>query len=637
MENIEHSTLESEFVNTLVAAVNEVRGFTRIGVSKILDQIRTKGGLEVAKQSLRPRSSGRPPLFPHLDRYPFLSAAKRVGRPDLSLEFLALQPNWSPLFTAEELEVARKRLRKFDVNPGRLEDYLPPIPRIVTALASSKPPLSLPDHAWSGADRSEREMSPCEVTVKLAAEVEAGRSALALPAVRQHLQECGSCKRQHAKLIEVYRQTDEHSFWIWKELTKQFEQSLRLEYKDYEHLIREPREADTAEDDSSEYDDEYEYLAELDFDRSIRPLLAWRALRLGIHLGRFMQRIANSFAVDRDQWVIWRRPDPDCEASAAVSSLSHQQFLYAIMATYLPLMRHWPEEEDDLLWLPTVNDPGNASVPNLFSVEPVLKVEDVTLDETLDEWEEILGVPPHDLAPANLLFVAHQAARSDVGSLQPSLHVSPIGSSDLSEVLAEIVRNQKKQLELTSQILDRQDILISESNRIVAHMGSTDRHAAEQALISTLGEIYGRLDPQARSNLVAATQMSNVPGLASPAMIVAAVAAAFEIQLKASVVIDLIAFLKVKKIPKLKIEKLTLGDMERLLRDPEPAIAEFFGPDPHWKTEIADSIANVKPYRNEAVHQGKIDSGVAGSLLDDWLGRGRQSKSIFTVLFPPQF
>ena len=58
------------------------------------------GGLQTAKQLLR-RNAGS---------YGFEVLALEKNRPDLTVEYLVLQPKWAGLFLPEHLSVARERL-----------------------------------------------------------------------------------------------------------------------------------------------------------------------------------------------------------------------------------------------------------------------------------------------------------------------------------------------------------------------------------------------------------------------------------------------------------------------------------------------------------------------------------------------
>lgn len=91
-----------------------------------LRQLKRHGGLETAKRILgKSGKAGETKGF---------LALLDAGRPDLSVEAVVLLPEFRPLFTAEEIAIAEKRLRRFPsfsrrktVNPAKIyPDELPP-------------------------------------------------------------------------------------------------------------------------------------------------------------------------------------------------------------------------------------------------------------------------------------------------------------------------------------------------------------------------------------------------------------------------------------------------------------------------------------------------------------------------------
>jgi hypothetical protein len=66
-----------------------------------LDMVATRGGLQAAKDLLQTRE----------DVQSGLTKLWELGRLDISVENLVLQPEWQALFTREEREVARQRLK----------------------------------------------------------------------------------------------------------------------------------------------------------------------------------------------------------------------------------------------------------------------------------------------------------------------------------------------------------------------------------------------------------------------------------------------------------------------------------------------------------------------------------------------
>lgn len=75
--------------------------------TRFLNLVNQIGGLEAARQLLR--SDGHPEG---------LTALWEHGRLDLSMEALVLQEQWSTLFTADELKLARRRLQKLGYSPA---------------------------------------------------------------------------------------------------------------------------------------------------------------------------------------------------------------------------------------------------------------------------------------------------------------------------------------------------------------------------------------------------------------------------------------------------------------------------------------------------------------------------------------
>lgn len=72
--------------------------------TRYLQAVRRKGGLTTAKEMMRPRSKGqRAGLDKLLD----------ARRPELTLEYLVLQPKYRALFTDEEINAAKERLSEF--------------------------------------------------------------------------------------------------------------------------------------------------------------------------------------------------------------------------------------------------------------------------------------------------------------------------------------------------------------------------------------------------------------------------------------------------------------------------------------------------------------------------------------------
>jgi hypothetical protein len=88
-----------DFTDAMISVYSNVHKATGYRASRFLAFVRTRGGLAVARHLL---------ASPSLSRG--FEALKNAGRTDLSVEALVLKPEWSFLFTAEELAIAQGRL-----------------------------------------------------------------------------------------------------------------------------------------------------------------------------------------------------------------------------------------------------------------------------------------------------------------------------------------------------------------------------------------------------------------------------------------------------------------------------------------------------------------------------------------------
>lgn len=92
-------------------------GKKRIGynAARFLQKVRRDGGVQAAKSWLNQKSINKPPTGG------FLKLVE-AGRLDISLEALVLRDPWRSLFTDEELQVAKYRLKEYGYNGNELED-----------------------------------------------------------------------------------------------------------------------------------------------------------------------------------------------------------------------------------------------------------------------------------------------------------------------------------------------------------------------------------------------------------------------------------------------------------------------------------------------------------------------------------
>jgi hypothetical protein len=111
-------TLQQQFQERILAAIREVRRYTRLGVRSTLEDIQRVGALQAVKARLRPRTGNR-----GLDEFfdmpgAYFFATKRIRRMDLSVEAIALDPAWRGLFASEEVDTASATLTEHGFIPA---------------------------------------------------------------------------------------------------------------------------------------------------------------------------------------------------------------------------------------------------------------------------------------------------------------------------------------------------------------------------------------------------------------------------------------------------------------------------------------------------------------------------------------
>jgi hypothetical protein len=171
---------------------------------------------------------------------------------------------------------------------------------------------------------------------------------------------------------------------------------------------------------------------------------------------------------------------------------------------------------------------------------------------------------------------------------------------------------------LHEESMQRQDALISQMERFVELMKSTDRASCEQELRARFHSVWGKLSERVRSLLLASEQKYRIYGYAAPAEIVAGLATAFELQLQHTILTSLFAHLKDRKVKSLrppddwpdiedrqrplwsstdKAEKCTLGTARLILRHPLAEIAEFFKQFGYDLESVRRAIESVYPHQ----------------------------------------
>jgi len=506
MMNSPGSNRELEFQNRLLAAVSEVGRHTRIGLTAIRQDIESVGGLQAAKTRLRGiwlhNHSIRPSEY-------FLTT-RRVGRMDLSIEAIALEPSWLGLFTREEIDQAMATLSEYGFTPT-LEALSAPNATVQVPIEHE---LSLAPIRLTEPRRGVRIRAPgggpseCEVTAQSATALRKGEHPPAHPMVRTHIGECLKCRDLYSDLIAAFERFDEVSLFKWSVLLTHLQASMELGGEQLKRFML------TGEDEEQSNDDYYEMELE-----AIRRLFAWRAVRVGCQAGRFMSAFAATFAERGDLWLKWRKGEIECSVSVSVRTTGREQFLLALLARNLLLARSWPFEDEGLLWMPA--DEDLVSVPGVVHVDS---------SQDLEEWDEILGKPPQDLHPEGILCLAHYAAVAQFGEVEsaPSEPATGRESREQWDLMLARVRALENS---RAEALERQDAIINHLERMWLSMNRTARDACEESLMAELSGGYEKLMQKAQNFLLASEQSFRTPDFAAPGNIVYRLATAFELQL----------------------------------------------------------------------------------------------------------
>jgi hypothetical protein len=623
---------ELEFQNRLLAAVSEVERHTRLGLSAIREDIQSIGGLQAAKKRLSVRGV-------QLGDY-FLTT-RRVGRMDLSIEAIALEPSWLGLFTREEIDQAMATLSKYGFTPALEALTAPnanvqvPIEPDLAGIRLSEPRRGL---SLGSIGTLARRSSECEVTAQIGTALRKGERPPAHPVVRKHIGECLKCRNLYPDLADAFQRFDEMELNKWFILLTDLQASMELGDEQLERLM-----PNTPGDyEKPEY---YEDQLFVQLNDVIRPICVWRAVRLACQVGRFMSAFAGTFAEQGDVWLKWRTGEILGSAYHYVRAASREQFLLALLSLNLLLIRSWAAEDKGVLWMPADED--------LLSVPGVVRVD---ASRNLKKWEELLGKPPQDLNLDGVLYLAHYAAVGQLGEVESTSGEPATGreSKHQPDAIKEVLRAI---LDSRADARERADAIIGHVQGMEATMKSADRHACEESLLAELSGVYEKLTPQVRSLLLASEQIYRIPGFAAPGDIVHNLATAFERQLQHSVMAGLFHHLKDRNVRELKVpedwissgraqkrekplwqpsakaDKCVLGEMNLILRHPHPAIGEFFAQFGLNLSDVQGATESVYNHRNPAAHGGLFDIGTAEAIRADWFHWDNRPGGIFSVLF----
>jgi hypothetical protein len=565
----------------------------------------------------------------------YFAAAERCGHMELSVEALVLDPKWRDLFTLGEREQAAATLSDHGFDPS-LEGMNAPDLGIP---ATTRDELSL---AWSPSSYFDLDGlalisapgSACEVTSRFAGRMSGGRRPAAHPDVRKHLGECPLCQASYPELTAAFERFDAVAGSIWTTLLDLFKATLELGEENLKRFHGlEPE----------DYGDPEHYEIELQehLSDTIRPICAWRAIRLGCHLARFMTAVARTFRERADVWVNWRNGEGRSPIGVSVRAASRDHFLLALRARNLLLVRSWPTDDDGPLWLPA--DEGFSSLPGVVCVEPT---------QDLGEWEELLGDPPQDLNLGGVLFLTHCAAIAELEGIEPSSRGTP-ADWEPREQLDRVERSLQAIRDSQDEARENQNAIIAQFERMVLNMKSSDRYSCEGSLMAELPGVYEKLAPEVRNLCLASEQVYSIPGFAAPGSIIHGLATAFELQLRHSVIAGLFDYLKYRKVEKLsplkewqdadqtkilwrpntRPDKCTLGTMKWILQHTHPSIEEFFSQYGMDRIEIEQALATVYEYRNSSAHGECFDIGTAEAIRADWLHWKKRPGGIFSVFF----
>jgi hypothetical protein len=470
MTNSLVSNREPEFHGRLLAAVKEVGQHTRIGLTTIQDDIQNIGGLQAAKKRLTTRHK----LY-NLSMRPshYFLATRRIGRMDLSIEAIAVDPKWSRLFTLEEIDQAMVTLREYGFDPT--PEALTGASTDVQVAFESDPPLApirLSESPrglfWDSVGFRMRKSSECQVTAESAIALRNGDRPPAHPEVRKHISECPKCRSLYSDLVTAFERFDEVALSQWQVLLKNFQATMELGDEQLERFML---------TGPADYEDRegYEIDRDTQLDWGIRPMCVWRATRLGCQVGRFMSAFAATFAERGDLWTKWRKGEIQGSVALSVRTIGREQFLLALVARNLLVVRSWPAEDEGVLWMPA--DEGLTSVTGVVQVES---------SRDLEEWEELLGNPPEDLNLQGILYLTYCAAVEQLRALEPSSselvrgRESPEQLHPMKGTLRAIQNSQAELLEGKAQDRQWQDAVGALLERMALKMESTDRYSCEE-------------------------------------------------------------------------------------------------------------------------------------------------------------
>lgn len=576
--------LASQFQARLLAAIDEVAQHTRIGIRGLRANVEAAGALSWARDQLSPVG-----LTAVAGPFAYFIATKRIGRMDLSVEAIALEPRWKGLFTREQADRAMDALRDHGFDPGfgvgasvNSDEQAP------ARLESGFAPIRIDESARFGRRLWDllHEPKGCEMVAIVAEKLRGHQFPTASAALRAHIAECRDCRARHPEVGEAMREFDGRAVQDLSSLLGSFGTTLL-------------------------------FVDELDsVEPHFREFLAWRAATLGCQVGRFMAALADSFPDQDSLWLKWRQGDLPGEVSDFVRKMDDKQFELALCANNLAsVFSTCPCVEDGVLWLPA--DENLTSVPGVLQVDRCGPEEWREICDRCDyfqsEWPEFLEPPPADINTLALLSMAWQA-----GVREP--HKLERATCDVDEAQGRSV---------FEELQYGQNAMIAQLEAMVETIKSTNVAACEESLKAKLPRVYMGLVPESLDHLLLCEQLSRLPSIAVPGAMLWAAATAWEIQFENSEeTAGLLKFGHTEGSWNSLYKRV-----DRLLRKPDIDTLKYLGDKGLDSAVILKACREVSRHRNPAAHGSKYGLGSARAILDRWYQWEGKPGGIFSVFF----
>lgn len=565
------SGLPQRFEAFLVQAIEEVLDRTRMGLRGIRWQVESAGPLKWAHTQLADRAREAP----WMGSFDYFRATKRIGRMDLSVEAMARDPNWAPLFSPEEVERAKTRLSEQGFDPFAISRPVVEN-REVESGSFGFAPLRLSKSFSRQADQSYGR--GCDLTANISAELFAQRHPPVFVELREHIERCDNC-RKHSEITEALADFDRRA---WRDLVSMLSMFAHF-------FLDEPSRASE------------------DWYRT------GRAQVVACLIGEFMQAFESTFPEQGELWMKWWR---DGELPFETPTRDTQAFRNAIRLALCARNVSWCREaaaiEDGVLWLPVLpHETELSEIPGILRFDRIDSAEGP--DDIINEHLE--RRPVGDDTFLRLMF---QSADWQLGHEDTAAKplVQPSGIDRFMEGQARL----QYQLDATTSYVQGIGDLLR----------STDITACEVALREKLPGVFDRLHPSAQENLLAFEQNYRTPTYASGGALIHLAALAWELQFKASHW-DLSRL--GRKADPVKW-RFTIGDMVKGLEGKDSHWIQHFKKNGFDLDATLRAAGEVYSERNDATHGHPYGPMQARAILKGWFDWEGKRGGIFSVFFP---